>query len=81
MLCDEFVEFLFEDETNCNDVLKEACKIRFQFYQSILNKLNIDEYSNVKEMQKNILNFAKLNVKFMYVINYYLKNKFLLNLE
>lgn len=65
MLCDEFVEFLFENEVNCNDILKIACKIRHQFYQSIQNKLNIDDYGNVKDLQKIILNFAKLDVKFM----------------
>lgn len=66
MLCDEFVEFLFENEFDCSNVLKTACKIRAQFYQSIQNKLNIDNYGDVKELQKNILNFSKLNAKFMY---------------
>uniref|UniRef100_A0A915CP45 DEAD-box helicase OB fold domain-containing protein n=1 Tax=Ditylenchus dipsaci TaxID=166011 RepID=A0A915CP45_9BILA len=60
LCCDGFVELEFVKEEDCSHVLEKAIEIRHLFLESIDRKLNSDEYTSCRELEKKIVNFAKL---------------------
>ncbi|KAI1724583.1 EF hand associated domain-containing protein [Ditylenchus destructor] len=62
--CDGFVEFHFMKEADAWDVLEKTCEIRRQFSDAITMKLCNDDYGNRRDLEKKIVNFAKLSYQF-----------------
>jgi len=62
--CDGFVELKYHSADDCSEVLERAIEIRKRFLFSIDQKLRSDDYGSYRDLEKRIVNFAKLHHPF-----------------